>query len=244
MNKIKEGLSRVLEEAPSVSVEELKIADVKKMEQDDYITRQEEENGSYRRWRKYAAAAVSFCLCCVMFFSFQFSQRVDTIIDFDINPSIEIELNKKNKVIRMEGINAEGKGILKNIDYKNKDVDSVIHRMLDEMISQGYLTGEKLENNILLSVEHENREEAEELQIRLHSAVGKYLEERQIVANITDQKMVKNKKERKIAEKYDISLGKLTLIRKIMKEHENLTVHDLSSLSLKELVSLLNESRE
>ena len=40
----------------------------------------------------------------------------------------------------MEAINHDGENILKNLDYKNQDVEEVVFRMLDEMIRQGYLT--------------------------------------------------------------------------------------------------------
>ena len=41
MNRIEERLSRAIEDAPSVSVEELKRADVQKMKEHDDITMQE-----------------------------------------------------------------------------------------------------------------------------------------------------------------------------------------------------------
>ena len=41
MNKIEERLSRAIESAPSLSVEGLKKAEIQKMEEHDYITRQQ-----------------------------------------------------------------------------------------------------------------------------------------------------------------------------------------------------------
>lgn len=243
MNKIEEKLWRAIEDAPSVSVEELKRADVPKMEEHDYITRQEESKPA-PRLKRMGFAAVSICMCFFLIFSLQMKQRAAAIVDIDINPSIEITLNKKNKVIRMEAINEDGGNILEHLDYKDKDVDDVLYGMLDEMIRQGYLTKDKLENNILLSVEHPKREMAEELTIRLNSAVSRYLEKRRIPVRITDQHMNDDDKERKVAEEYGISMGKLTLIRKVMKEHENLKIGDLTKLSLRELVDLLDESRD
>ena len=243
MNKIEERLSRAIESAPSLSVEGLKKAEIQKMEEHDYITRQQETKLTPMR-KRFALAAAGMCMCFLLMLNLPIHQRASAIIDVDINPSIELALNKKNEVIRMEAINHDGENILKNLDYKNQDVEEVVFRMLDEMIRQGYLTKDKLDNNILLSVEHSERDQAEELTIRLNSAVTKYLSERRIPVKITDQHMLEDKKERKVAEKYGISLGKLTLIRKIMKEHEHLKIEDLSKLSLSELVDLLNESRE
>lgn len=244
MNKIEERLSRAIENAPSVSVEELKRADVQKMKEHDDITMQEKGRGQKPVWMRYAAAAAGICLCILLVFSLRFQRRASSIVDFDVNPSIEIVLNKENKVLRMEAINHEGEEILEDIDYKNREVDQVVEQMLDEMIAHGYLSKEKLENHILLSVEHPDHEKAEELRIRLNSAVSKYLNEKGIAVQVTDQEMSENEEEEEIAEKYGISLGKLTLIRKVMKEHENLKIEDLTQLSLNELIQLLEESRE
>lgn len=243
MNKIEEKLSRAIEDAPSVSVEDLKRVDVPKMEEHDYITRQEEAK-PIPKIKRMGAAVVSICLCLLLVFTFQTNRRAAAIVDIDINPSIEITLNKRNKVIRMDAINQDGENILEHLDYKNQDVDEVLYKLLDELVRQGYLTKDKLENNILLSVEHPKLEMAEELTIRLNSAVSRYLAKRQIPVKITDQHMDDDDSERKVAKEYGISMGKLTLIRKVMKEHENLKIEDLTKLTLKELVDLLDESRE
>lgn len=243
MNKTEKRLSRAIENAPSVSVEDLKKAKIQKMEEHDHITRQQEIKLTPRR-KRFVLAAAGMCMCFLMLITLPMNQRTSAIIDVDINPSIEIALNKKNKVIRMEAINRDGENILKDLDYKNQDVEEVVFRMLDEMIRQGYLTRDKLDNNILLSVEHLQKEQAEELTIRLNSAVSQYMSQRKIPVKITDQHMSEDKKERKVAEQYGISLGKLTLIRKVMKEHEHLKIEDLTKLSLSELVDLLDESRE
>ena len=244
MNRIEERLSRAIEDAPSVSVEELKRADVQKMKEHDDITMQEKGRGQKPVWMRYAAAAAGICLCILLVFSLRFQRRASSIVDFDVNPSIEIVLNKENRVIRMEAINHEGEEILEDIDYENREVDQVVEQMLDEMIEHGYLSKENLENHILLSVEHPDHEKAEELRIRLNSAVSEYLNEKGIAVYVTDQEMSENEEEEEIAEKYGISLGKLTLIRKVMKEHKNLKIEDLTQLSLKELTELLDESRE
>lgn len=243
MNKIEEKLSRAIENAPSIPVEDLKKVQVQKMEEHDDMTRQQEIKLTPKR-KRFALAAAGVCMCFLLILILPLNQRTSAIIDVDINPSIELALNNKNEVIRMEAINRDGENILKHLDYKHQDVEEVVFHMLDEMIRQGYLKKDKLDNNILLSVEHPKREQAEELTIRLNSAVSKYLSERRIPVKITDQHMSEDKKERKVAEKYGISLGKLTLIRKIMKEHEHLKIEDLSKLSLSELVDLLDESRE
>lgn len=244
MEKLEERLSRAIEDAPSVPVEKLKYAEVQKMEEHDDITRQESERKARPMWTRYALAAASICLCLLVVFRLPFRNQASSIVDFDVNPSIEIVLDKENKVIRMDAINDEGEEVLEDIDYKNREVDQVVYQMLDAMIAQGYLSKEKLENHILLSVEHPDHEQAEELRIRLNSAVSKYLEEKGIEAQVTDQEMVEDDEEEEIAEEYGISLGKLTLIRKVMKEHKNLKIDDLADLSLQELTQLLDDSRE
>lgn len=244
MNEIEKRLSRAIEDAPSVSVEKLKAADVKKMEAHDEITMQEQRKSHTSVWMRYAAAAACIGMCFLLIFGLRFQRREEAVVDFDVNPGIEIALNRSGKVVRMEAVNQEGEDILKKIDYKNRKADQVIGQMLDEMIKQGYLSKEKLKNQILLSVQNGDRGETAKLKNRLNTVVSRYLAEKGMKVQVIAQEMPKDEKESKTAEKYGISLGKLTLIRKVMKKHKNLKLENLAKYSLGDLIQLLEGSTE
>lgn len=244
MNQIEKRLSRAMEDAPSVSVEKLKAADVKKMEAHDEITMQEQRKSNMSVWMRYAAAAACVGMCFLLIFGLRFQRREEAVVDFDVNPGIEIGLNRGGKVVRMEAVNREGEDILENIDYKNREADQVVCQMLDEMIKRGYLSKKKLKNQILLSVQHGDHEEAGELQNRLDTVVSRYLTQKGIKVQVTAQEMPEDKKEAKTAEKYGISLGKLTLIRRVMKKHKNLKLENLAKYSLDDLIELLDGGTE
>ena len=167
------------------------------MKEHDDITMQEKREGDKEPvWMALCGGSSRHMPGAYFWFSVcRFQRRASSIVDFDVNPSIEIVLNKENRVIRMEAINHEGEEILEDIDYENREVDQVVEQMLDEMIEHGYLSKENLENHILLSVEHPDHEKAEELRIRLNSAVSEYLNEKGIAVYVTDQEMSENEEE-------------------------------------------------
>ena len=115
MNKIEERLYRAIESAPSLSVEGLKKAEIQKMEEHDYITRQQETKLTPMR-KRFALAAAGMCMCFLLMLNLPIHQRASAIIDVDINPSIELALNKKNEVIPKEANNHDGEKNLKNRD--------------------------------------------------------------------------------------------------------------------------------
>lgn len=69
----------------------------------------------------YVAACILFMFLGISSFQIYFQQT--TLISIDVNPSIEIGLNRFDRVIYINGMNDEGDKILKLIDIKNKSYD-------------------------------------------------------------------------------------------------------------------------
>ncbi|CRK80701.1 anti-sigma factor domain-containing protein [Neobacillus massiliamazoniensis] len=61
-------------------------------------------------------------------------------MSIDVNPSIELGINKKMQVVELNGFNKEGKKIISAItNWKNKDVSQLAKIILNEMKKEGYL---------------------------------------------------------------------------------------------------------
>lgn len=68
------------------------------------------------------------------------NNQVYAYVSIDINPSIEIGVNKKYQVIELKPYNNDGEKVIKQIqDWKHEDADTVVSSIIDEIKKQGYM---------------------------------------------------------------------------------------------------------
>ncbi|MCM3616750.1 anti-sigma factor domain-containing protein [Sutcliffiella horikoshii] len=69
------------------------------------------------------------------------SNQVYAYVSVDVNPSIELGINKDMKVISMDAYNKEGKDIIKQLEgWENKDLTSVSSQIFEIFRDNGYLS--------------------------------------------------------------------------------------------------------
>ncbi|WP_462409056.1 anti-sigma factor domain-containing protein [Neobacillus sp. Marseille-QA0830] len=72
------------------------------------------------------------------------SNKAYAYMSIDVNPSIEIGVNKKMQVIEVTGFNKEGKKVVSRLmDWKKRDVSVVTGKIIDEIKAEGYLENKK-----------------------------------------------------------------------------------------------------
>ena len=91
-----------------------------------------------RRW-VYAAVAVAAVFLLVFSFALQTGLSTFASIYLSINPEVRIDVNRYDKVIALEGINTEGKKLVEEYKYNNKELNPVIDELVDRAIEMGYL---------------------------------------------------------------------------------------------------------
>ena len=93
-----------------------------------------------RSWLKSGAIAA-----ILTFFMFGFSLYQTMLptavayVSLDINPSIEIGVDKNSQVIEVKGLNEEGKKLLKQVSLKHKNVYLAIEELIAASIENNYL---------------------------------------------------------------------------------------------------------
>ncbi|MCF6461986.1 anti-sigma-I factor RsgI family protein [Clostridium sp. Cult1] len=94
------------------------------MTEHDYITMQELEEEKKRPvyLRPIFTLATAVCILLIGYFGWYIPyMTIDSIIYFDVNPSIEMSINKKEQVLDLILINFTGRELIRDIDYKNID---------------------------------------------------------------------------------------------------------------------------
>ncbi len=237
---IEKSIRRALEKAPTIDFDKLANEPVVKMTKHDYITNQQVERAPQCR-RKLLTA---FALCFVMlicFSSWFFQYRMPGyVVTLDINPSIELVINKQNRVLSARASNEGAKEVFDEKSLKNMDLRNAVNAILDSMISHGYLSRDK--NVIMVSVENKDAQKADALTVVLDEVIQEAISPRKISIHVLRQTFAKDKDASALAKKYSVSTGKIKLINEILSGSNKFSLDDLSHKTIDELVLIANEN--
>jgi len=104
-----------------------------------FLQKERQKQTQVRR-RPYAAAFASlFLLVIAGIFSWNLYFTKTAYVDIDVNPSIELSLNRFNRVIDVHAYNADAEIVLRNVSIRNKTCEEAVEILIDEMDVLGYL---------------------------------------------------------------------------------------------------------
>ena len=109
----------------------------------DPVLMQEEpaKQRNLMRWARSGMAAAAACFLLLISFNYYQNNVVSySSIYLTINPEIQMDLNRKGSVTRLEGINEDGKTLLEGYDGKGKDKITVTDELIDRAIEMGFLS--------------------------------------------------------------------------------------------------------
>ncbi len=190
--------------------------------------------------KKYVsiAAAAAVVVGGVAFGASQFAPEaqpeIASIVSFDVNPSIELRLGADSKVIEVVAQNADAEAIIKGMDLKGADMNTAANALIGSLLQNGYI--DEVANSILISVEDTDEARGKELQEKLSTEINTILQASAVNASILAQFIDDEITEvDEIANFYNMSTGKATLINEIMTANPTLEIEDLVELSVNEL---------
>ena len=137
---------------------------------------------------------LAMAMALVLFFSgMSYNSIVNAVnarVSLDVNPSIEIDLNKKNKVVDVVANNEDGIKILDDMDLKGSDIKVTLNALIGSMVRHGYLS--EMKNSLLLSVDSNDIEKAKTLEAELLKEIEKILGGNKIDGSVLAQTVTDN----------------------------------------------------
>jgi len=250
---MKKGISnREIEERLKTSVEHLtpnirsRIIERCKEESEPVLIHHKNKS-HLRRVRLYqiiAAAAVLFLAfsIAIPLMHKQKFENVAAVIDIDVNPSIELSINNKDRVVKVKAVNDDAKAILEDMDLRGTQTNVAINAIMGSMLEHGYLQTDT--KYVLVSVESKTKVSSEELEQKVCSDMDTILSNYSVDAQILTQVMTNDDNVADISDNYGVSQGKATLIKHIMLMDNSYYEDELSRMSISELDALLTELEE
>lgn len=173
------------------------------------------------------------------FQAYQVNYTVDSTVSLDVNPSIEIQVNQKEKVLAVNSLNEDGRIVIGDMDFTGSNLDLTLNALIGSMLRNGYLTD--LANSILISVDNEDPAKGADLQAKLTEEINAMLQTNTFNGAVLSQTISPSSELQQLADTYGITLGKAQLIQQIINQNSFYSFEDLVPLSINEL-NLLSES--
>ena len=191
-----------------------------------------------RNWAIAAAAAL--VLAVGGFAGYQYQFAVDTAVSIDVNPSIELEVNCQEKVLRATPLNDDAQTILDGMKLEGVNLKTAVNAVIGSMVQNGYFTDEV--NSILLSVDNDDEAKRVALQEELTQGVNESLQQLSVNGTVFAQSLNSSAELKALAEQYGISEGKAYWVQMLTAADSTLSADVLAKLSINDL-ALLAEAR-
>lgn len=209
------------------------------------IMESRESRPSFFKRQRVIAGLIAACFCMIMLaggtYSFQ-NSRVDSVIGIDVNPSVELSVNKKNRVLKAEAVNQDGKTILQDMDLEGVDLNVAVNALIGSMVTHGFL--DDLDNAILVTVSNDSIKKASSLRSAVVSDIRTTLEEKRLKAVVYDQQVIEEDDVKQLARQYDISYGKAYFLKELIAQNSSLSMDDmeeLAPLTMEEIAKVIAE---
>ena len=157
------------------------------------------------------------------------------VIGIDVNPSLELGINSKNKVVSVNTNNDDAIKVIGDMNLKGTDVLVAMNAIFGSMVKNGYINDS--ENSILISLV-----DGEYNVDKLANDVYNNLQNEKINSSILTLNTNTSDYDNELSKKYNISVSKVKLIKSIINKNSLYRFEDLSKLNTNELNILANNS--
>ncbi|SDG82212.1 anti-sigma-I factor RsgI family protein [Desulfosporosinus hippei] len=198
----------------------------------------------FRELRAWAGVAALFFLVLTTIFAWNLYQAPTAValLSVDINPSIQFTIDDQGNLLKINSKNEDAEGLLKNIDFEGRPLDSVLEEFVIEAYNQSFLKPEQswivvgyspLSTNPSVEVEEKLNEE------RIMSWLRTDFEEKGFTPQVAI--FAVTAEDRELALKEDLTLGEYALWQTAIQAGVDTPVEKLKDT--KERVNLLENPK-
>ena len=185
-----------------------------------------------------AAACVALVLLVGGIFYYRGNLMVDSLVDLDVNPGIELLTNQKNRVLEAYATNGDGDKVLSGMDLQNVDLQVALNAIVGSMVQQGYMT--KDTKGVLVTVQNKDQKKAETLRKLVVKEMEIALSTEDMNAAVFHQVIsIQNNNASAFARKNNISLGKAVFVLNLANKARSLDAKELAKMKISEIAKLV-----
>ena len=182
-----------------------------------------------------AAALVVLAGASLGLRSYRMGRTVGASVSLDVNPSIVLHLNQRERVLDAAGRNDEGAAVLRALDLRGSTPEDAVRALVSAMADAGYLS--ESANSILVSVEGKDASTAEALRLRLENAAAAASPGGTLA--VLSQTVGQEQELEALSQSLSVTPGKAKLLQAVRSAHPLCTLEELAPLSINDLNLLL-----
>ena len=184
------------------------------------------------------AACVALVLVVGGIFYYRGNLMVDSLVDLDVNPGIELLTNQKNRVLEAYATNGDGDKVLSGMDLHNVDLQVALNAIVGSMVQQGYMT--KDTKGVLVTVQNKDQKRADNLRKLVVKEMEIALSTEDMNAAVFHQVISsQNNNASAFARKNNISLGKAVFVLNLANKARSLDAKELAKMKISEIAKLV-----
>lgn len=167
-------------------------------------------------------------------------------VSLDVNPSVEYEVNRFDRVLSVDGVNEDGEDIINEIDadnLENRSIEDAISMTIDEISNAGYFDSE--DGGIVITASSDDTAAADELVSTLEDVATTELEENNDVAEVIAEAVGEQRV--KEASELGVTPGKLNLVEKLIEsagDSETIDMNEWLNRSVKDIMAQTKEYKK
>lgn len=187
----------------------------------------EERRSAGNPGRRHGAPRFAFAFVCLLLLlgtgGYSFYGRPVSYVSIDINPSIELGINRLGRVVSVNAYNEDGQQILAQIKLKNLPYPRAVRKLLDYETAENYIT----ENSLLVfTVISENAEAITQGLAGISSPQGT-----SVLTYVSDRSCMKE------AHRHEMSFGKYRAYLELSGYDESVTLEECHKMTMGEIQS-------
>lgn len=188
------------------------------------------------KWASSVAAAVILCVVSAWTYWAPYSY-----VSLDVNPSIEYQVNRFDRVIGVQAVNGDGDEIIQSINVTNNPVDQAVKTTIDQIAANGYLDEDFC--GIVISTSCKNEKKAGELAEQLQRSAEE--EARLKSSSVIVETVSVDEQQRQQAKDMGVTPGKLNLVEKLQEStEEDVAVEEWLNKSVKDIMQATQKNQE
>lgn len=182
------------------------------------------------------AAGIILILGVFMTFRLVQSNQVATVVTLDLNPSVQLDVNKNDQVLRALALNDEGAGVLAGMKLEKTHFNVAINAIIGSMLQSGFMAEDI--NTFLISVDNKSEEKSAEMRNLIVRQLEALMATNSLEGMIISQKLRIDDAVTAMAGQFGISSGKAYLLRHIYEKYPEIPLDVLAAMGIGELADL------
>ncbi len=193
--------------------------------------------------RQLAAVSAAACLLLTAggVSGYAYYKAPVAYLDIDINPSIELGINRWDRIVSAKGYNEDGINVLKAKNVLNKKLQEGVKSIIETADEKGYLEQAEGAAVAITSVTDDTNK-AEELTDLSKETIEEYAEEKKLDVEVVTEHVTLSRQEE--AKQLGITPGKLNLIQKLQAFDQEIAAEDYKDASVKEIMKAVKALRK